>query len=84
MWLSPQQSSATPSGVLFSAVRVCWCSCGVLRLRMPDWGGSWLPVLDAAAAKDATGADRLWPVWLDTTTPDGGCHQQQNAGSAGG
>jgi len=34
-------------------------------VHSPDWGGAWVPVLDAAAAKASTGADRLWPVFLD-------------------
>jgi hypothetical protein len=38
----------------------------VLRVRSPEWGGSWVPLLDAAAAKAATGSDApLWPAWLE-------------------
>jgi hypothetical protein len=42
------------------------CSAGVLRVRSPEWGGAWVPLLDAAAAKAATGSDApLWPAWLE-------------------
>lgn len=37
-----------------------------VRLRSPQWGGSWVPVLDAAGAKARAGADLFWPAWLDT------------------
>lgn len=39
---------------------------GVLRLRSHSWGGSWVPVLDAATVKALAGADMYWPAWLDT------------------
>jgi hypothetical protein len=42
------------------------CSAGVLRVRSPEWGGSWVPLLDAASAKASTGSDvPLWPAWLE-------------------
>lgn len=40
----------------------------VLRVRSPDWGGSWVPVLDAVGAKARAGAEQYWPTWLDTST----------------
>jgi hypothetical protein len=41
-------------------------STGAMRMRTPDWGGSWVPVLDAASAKESCGSDSLWPVCLDS------------------
>jgi hypothetical protein len=51
---------------MWVACRVRACSAGVLRVRSPEWGGSWVPLLDAAAARAATGSDApLWPAWLE-------------------
>jgi hypothetical protein len=44
------------------------CSTGTMRVRTPDWGGSWVPVLDAASAKESCGSDSLWPVCLDSSS----------------
>lgn len=35
-----------------------------MRVRTPDWGGCWVPVLDAAGAKESCGSDCVWPVCL--------------------
>lgn len=40
------------------------CSTGTMRVRTPDWGGCWVPVLDAAGAKESCGSDCVWPVCL--------------------
>lgn len=41
---------------------------GTLRVLSPEWGGSWVPVLDAAGAKEGCGSEHLWPVCLDSSS----------------
>ena len=40
---------------------------GVMRLRSADWGGAWVPVFDAKAARsEGASAEAFWPVGVST------------------
>lgn len=83
--------SCARSGVSLSALGVLSVfvlgSTGTMRVRTSDWGGSWVPVLDAASAKESCGSDSLWPVCLNSssltavvTTKQAPCPQVRAAG----